>query len=125
MTRPDSSTVSTGDENNNSGLPAGHAGVAGAAAPGGMTLGSLLAMPNSTKRARYISSGSGTEGASSPSPSTPPAELAESLAAAAASSSSAGLPPAGLPPAVTAAVTLGPGQAGPNNPLLSIVQVGA
>lgn len=88
-----------------------------------MTLGSLLAMPNSAKRARYTSTGSGTEGAASPSPSTLPAELAESLAAAAASSSSAGLPPTGLPPAVTAAVTLGPGQAGPNNPLLSIVQV--
>ncbi|XP_052122294.1 uncharacterized protein LOC113209432 isoform X1 [Frankliniella occidentalis] len=126
--RPDSSTVSTGDENNNGGLNGAAVGP-GEPADGGLTLGSLLALPSGApgglgahKRTRYPSTGSGTESTASPSPTTLPTDLAESLAAAAASAS--GLPPAaGLPPAVTAAVTLGPGQAGPNNPLLSIVQV--
>ncbi|KAK3923401.1 Transcription factor HES-4, partial [Frankliniella fusca] len=143
-TRPDSSTVSTGDENNNGGLNGGGAAAGAAeAADGGLTLGSLLsgAPPGGGlgaglglglgvhKRTRYPSTGSPTESTASPSPSTLPTDLAESLAAAAASASASGLPPAagpgpaGLPPAVTAAVTLGPGQAGPNNPLLSIVQV--
>ncbi|XP_034254264.1 transcription factor HES-1-like [Thrips palmi] len=52
-------------------------------------------------------------------------QMAAHLAAITASmaAAAAGLPPNAMPPAVTAAVTLGPGQAGPNNPLLSIVQV--
>lgn len=124
-TRPDSSTASTGDENNNGALGSAATSASGAAA---LTLGSLLGMSAlGGKRGRYSSTGSPNDSAdASSSPSTLPADLAESLAAAAAaaSSSAAGLPSsAGLPPAVTAAVTLGPGQAGPNNPLLSIVQV--